>query len=68
MSTNILANSASSVNRPLTTFSQQGTVNEFFNVFSIFWKYIIAIFALVWFLYSVSKRKLTQGRKKMMGG
>lgn len=68
MSTNILANSASSVNRPLTTFSQQGTVNEFFNVFSVFWKYIIAIFALVWFLYRDSKRNSKQSRKKMMGG
>ena len=68
MSTNVLANSASSVNRPLTTFSQQGMVNEFFNVFSIFWKYIIAIFALVWFLYRASKRNSKQGRNKMMGG
>jgi hypothetical protein len=41
---------------------------NFSDVFGMFWKYIIAIIAIVWFLYRNQMRYSSGSKKKMMGG
>ncbi len=70
MTSSILDNpvTVNGVNTPFSPFAGQNVMTEFFNVFNMFWKYLIAIFAFVWFMYRYTMRSRSKGKGRMTGG
>lgn len=70
MTSSILDNPASvnGITTPFNAFNGQTVVNEFFDVFSMFWKYILVIVALVCFLYRYTVHSSPKTKKSMFGG
>jgi flagellar biosynthesis/type III secretory pathway M-ring protein FliF/YscJ len=58
----------SDVNTPFASSVDQGIFNPFFNVFNMFWKYILALFILVCVLYKYTMRYSRTTIKKTSGG
>jgi len=53
---------------PFTTSPMSTITNEFYDVFSMFWKYIIAIIAIIWCLYRYTFKNALNSSNRITGG
>jgi len=56
------------ISTPFTNTPMQTITNELFDVFSLFWKYIIAIFVIIWCLYKYIFTDTLKSVKRITGG
>jgi cation transport ATPase len=53
---------------PFTNTPMQTIADDFSHIFSMFWKYIIAIIAIIWCLYRYTFTNALKSAKRITGG